>query len=540
MNAISNKGVAMNTMRKRLHRGERGQIMVLGVMGVLLVALMMLLTLNVGQATYEKIRIQQLSDSSAFSTATLQARSYNFFAYTNRANIAGLVAASSAHAYMSMASIVPEMFLSAMGNFIVMGIYEIGLCCACTYCSCVQHCIHASDDFQVAMDYHDAGEDLEDGLKDTSSYFIRAIKALDLHMSFIASQQLAMRAFVEYQTGLDNVAADLLGRYSAGSSHSLPVAAALNLPEYHSTFEDSSDKRKWVATEIANGSRWAKFVFSRHLGHLYGFVRPDTLYDLISDIPDAADGTSIPIYHAGESRTVKGGTGVPSKIKSSQRGPEGDAAAGHDYGAIFSQAHCGVMASTQEAQVGSDKDSGEHKCDHFGVFSGDCCDDEGDHEDAFKCLGTDSALLHNCFTLFAANEKPTEDFGQPVVYNVTKSDLRRTEGRGPKVAWEVTNSDSGKVAIDLRGTIGKKEVQLTDNPAVHGQGTALSKALVYYHYPVLADGWKEHPNFFNPYWKAKLQPFRGPTEVAKVLTLSGDIGKYGPILIGGLLGVPMP
>ena len=44
---------------RRVGRGERGQIMILGALGVLLVALMMLLTLNVGQSVFEKIRIQQ-------------------------------------------------------------------------------------------------------------------------------------------------------------------------------------------------------------------------------------------------------------------------------------------------------------------------------------------------------------------------------------------------------------------------------------------------------------------------------------------------
>ena len=42
---------------KRL-RAEQGQIMILGALGVLLVALMLLLTLNLGQAVFEKIRVQ--------------------------------------------------------------------------------------------------------------------------------------------------------------------------------------------------------------------------------------------------------------------------------------------------------------------------------------------------------------------------------------------------------------------------------------------------------------------------------------------------
>ena len=68
-----------------------------------------------------------------------------------------------------------------------------------------------------------------------------------------------------------------------------------------------------------------------------------------------------------------------------------------------------------------------------------------------------------------------------------------------------------------------------------GNGVAMSKAMVYYHLPRWPDGWKEHPNFFNPYWKAKLQPFRGSIEAAKVLVAAGTT-KYLP----ALLGSPLP
>ena len=31
----------------------------------------------------------------------------------------------------------------------------------------------------------------------------------------------------------------------------------------------------------------------------------------------------------------------------------------------------------------------------------------------------------------------------------------------------------------------------------------MARAMVYYHRP---GNWKEHPNFFNPFWRAKLAP----------------------------------
>jgi putative Flp pilus-assembly TadE/G-like protein len=534
---------------RRARRSERGQIMVLGVMGVLLVAIMMLLTLNIGQSVYEKIRLQQLSDSAAFSTATLEARSYNFLAYTNRANIAGLVAGVSAHGWMSMASTVPEMFKSAGMNFLIMGIFEIGLCCSCPYCSCVQHCIHAIRDFLTFWDYMDRGDELEDNLKECSDDFIRTIKALDLHMKYIALNQDAMVLWTGDQVLEDKVTEKIINSekaYAPGADNPGGVGAA-NAVQYGMTFELDADKRKWVGTEIANGSRYNEFVYDRGYGAIYTFVHVQTLMELLNDIPqDNTNGHSLIAYYVGESRVVEKGDGVESQIESSNHGPAGKALAAHDWGLIFSHAYCGVMASTFYASVGSNDGSGEHTCEYFFGINGSCCDDEGEHDDAFTCLGTDSVVVHNCFVLFKANEDPTSDFGQPAAWSVLTSDLRHTKGvsGGEQKPWEVTDSESGTVGVDLGGTIGRKEVQITNRPDADpvgagefGNGVALSKALVYYHLPKYDDGWKEHPNFFNPYWRGKLQPFRGVVEAGLALAAAGIV-KYSSILVGGLLVEP--
>ena len=88
-----------------------------------------------------------------------------------------------------------------------------------------------------------------------------------------------------------------------------------------------------------------------------------------------------------------------------------------------------------------------------------------------------------------------------------------------------------------------KSVQVTNQVE---KGAAISKAMAYYHYP---KDWKVHPNFFNPYWKAKLQPYRG-TEAALVLGFDGnyDHAFDAAILAGGsellnatgIGSVPMP
>lgn len=534
--------------------GQRGQTMVLGALGVLLVSLMMLLTLNVGKAVYEKVRIQQLADAAAFSTATLEARSFNFYAYTNRANIAGLVAGVSAHGFMSLASTVPGMFKAAAGGFFIMAGIEIALCCSCPYCACVQHCIHAGRDIAAAIAYLDKGDDLADGVKDISKLFITTIKALDLHVKLIAAQQQAMRAWTaEYVLTTDKAAHKLVDKYSPGAEVASTLGAGvglMNLNEYETAIENQNDKgkkkRKWLGTEIANGTRYNEFVTHRTLyaldaNNILAYIFPTTLDDFMRRIPRRyTNGFSMIVYHAGESRVVKGGSDVKSKISKNNHGPDGDALAAADEGAVFTQAYCAVGGGEYDARVGTDKNSGEHVC-HADWISYDCCKQESKHRDAFKCLGDDGLVTHNCFMLFHSDKDAGNDFGQPRAYAAIHSDLRRTKGQGPKPAWEITDSDSGKITVNLGGDVGQRQMQLTDNPNEFGKGLAVSKAMAYYHHPDWSsnqNGWKEAPNFFNPYWKAKLQPFRNTIEFEKVLAAAGYATKYAAMVAGGLVVKP--
>ena len=83
---------------------------------------------------------------------------------------------------------------------------------------------------------------------------------------------------------------------------------------------------------------------------------------------------------------------------------------------------------------------------------------------------------------------------------------------GENGAWEVDNGTDkkGNISVDLN-TGETLTVQISDKESELGKGWAMSKAMAYYHLPRYDDnGWKEHPNLFNPYWKAKLHPFRAP------------------------------
>lgn len=78
----------MLTLFHRLRQDEEGQTLVLGAVAMLVLAMAVMSTLSIGQAAYEKIKLQNTADATVYSIAATQARVFNFFAYSNRSMIA--------------------------------------------------------------------------------------------------------------------------------------------------------------------------------------------------------------------------------------------------------------------------------------------------------------------------------------------------------------------------------------------------------------------------------------------------------------------
>jgi hypothetical protein len=526
-------------MRRPLR--QRGQVMVLGALGVLIVAVTLLLTLNVGNSVYNKIRLQQLSDAASFSQATQEARAFNYFAYTNRANIGSLVAAVSAHSIMSMASSVPEMFNAASNNFIAMAIEELALCMTCCWPFCFsmcQHCIHAFNDTMIAMDYSDEADDLRDSVSDLDQAFRYLIMALDYHMQMIHADQLIMVAKVSYGIINDDIPHDLTSTQGflpdGVTLETHNMVRFLTLQQFLNTIETDETKNKWVPTEIANGTLWSsggmgggKMPYNHPWPYL--FVWFATLLDLMFDIPD--DGMSFVISHEGQGRVVKDPGSPPEpQISNSNNGPDGNAVSAYDDGTVLSllENNCfPLFISDYEAWVTSDANGGDHE-------NSGSCGESGNHD--LKCLsegvlgtGGVAGIPQGCFVLYKSNPEPGNDFNQPSVFSLFTQDLRVLE-QGGRAPWEI--NDEGHFELDL-GAIGSHHVQISNDPnrtaesggSEPGEGVAMSKSLVYYHLP---SDWKEAPNFFNPFWRAKLHPFKS-LQAVEVLGAAG-LTKYEALL----------
>ncbi|MHB1843474.1 MAG: TadE/TadG family type IV pilus assembly protein [Deltaproteobacteria bacterium] len=78
-----------------------GQAIVLLAVMASIVAFTLLTTFAIGEAVQEKIQLQQAADAASYSLAVQEARTFNFFAYTNRAMLSHYVAILATYGHMS-------------------------------------------------------------------------------------------------------------------------------------------------------------------------------------------------------------------------------------------------------------------------------------------------------------------------------------------------------------------------------------------------------------------------------------------------------
>jgi hypothetical protein len=82
------------TLRNSMRHRE-GQSLVLACLMILIVSLAVITTVNVGHTIHERVRLQNTADAAAFSMAAVEARAFNFYAFTNRTQVSHYVSAMS-------------------------------------------------------------------------------------------------------------------------------------------------------------------------------------------------------------------------------------------------------------------------------------------------------------------------------------------------------------------------------------------------------------------------------------------------------------
>jgi hypothetical protein len=103
----------MERTRRRRTRGQAGQALVPALLFLLMGGIGLYVAFGSFQMTSAKIKLQNTADAAAYSAAVLQARDYNFSAYTNRAMVANQVSAAQV---VALKSWIDELDNTYMGN----------------------------------------------------------------------------------------------------------------------------------------------------------------------------------------------------------------------------------------------------------------------------------------------------------------------------------------------------------------------------------------------------------------------------------------
>jgi hypothetical protein len=483
-----------------MRRQERGQALVLGALSFIVLALMVTLSFNLSQGLRAKMSLQQHSDSLAYSMAVMEARALNYYAVTNRSIAASYVAINTLHANISAAHLTHQLLAAGEQNFRKIAAIEKMMC------GKPKHCRHAQQARQIAgnygreaRDYNSKAMDLYARAKLAGSALYRMVDELNA-----SQRRVHQRTREAIQDGDSHGLRQLANYNSSGVSSLQEDVGRINAVEFDCAVDGlacpggvpSTSKKvhDQVFTELINATRpgWATRRADLIQGGIPFYLHSEFLIKLMRGIPGASH-LHRPTGHVATAKLVQEANGQIHG-GGQQSGNEGRFIVSKESGHMFNWwGHIWPMTSPYKALSETPRAMRISKCFSVG----------------------------NCFMKFRPTPDPRRDWGQPRVYSYVTQNLRI--GNPNKAPWEL--NAAGEVSM----THGNKNGKVTLAP---GKGAGFSKALVYYHRFDNADlaggrvagaeeGWREPPNLFAPYWRAKLHPFT-LEEAKRVLSEAGN------------------
>ncbi len=495
-------------MRTRIVLKTRGQTIVLGVLTLLVLAVMMMLTFTLNNVVHEKIRLQSTSDAAAYSSAIVQARAFNSMVYSNRAIAAAVVAQMTVHAWMNTASATTATLFSGAIAFIMIALMELAQSFCPIVCFCAIHCAHMIEAFVVMAKYFQKWSDYNDKVKGAEEKFNKAVGSIkemvdDIHKAQKEVLKNANGAIESIPGTLRNINAKEIKEYDKFTKdNQATFACALEGsdlkcegPEERSA--SSNSDRSTVMQNAANAMR----PFYDHL--LTVTDQHDDFKasgsDFLKDIQNN-EGNPI-VFKFGNAYT-----GESTMMLGDNQTDTAKSVGASVITTFFTSWHDGVGVMALPVWVFSDEGGGAH-------FPGWA--HQGDH-DKYKGMQNEDVCgdEKNCFINFRAVNDKDKDFGQPTSYASARYDTlaeKMSGGGRDRNAWLV--SEKGELELDMGS--GKARVQLIPRKP----GYAISKAKTYFHQP---GNWQAPPNFFDPFWRAKLHPFMSREEARKAAETAGD------------------
>jgi hypothetical protein len=499
------------------HSRRRGQTMVLSVVTMLMLALMMLIGFNIAHTAHERIRIQQAADAQAYSVAVLQARAMNVNAVINRTIAALTVAQMSLHAWNTIASHEVDMLWAGFISFLGVSATEAGQCNPWA----LIHCWDAFEALLIAFDYLSEKQDYEDKLQGKEQDFNDAVKELYEAKKSLYDQEKDFVDQVQGEINGGSILTDMLEK-TAPQAQYADGLHSINVNNFLCTLDGPDDIGACSGSEplvfqrarpppsersksMQNCANAARGLFNKvgGLGAMLGdeqfakggpFVVTDP--DKMMEIQE--EGHYVATYIPGAFSSRVGDTEFDKASNNGEEAVNVGSATGIG-GTVVNWRH-GFGGMILGSSVFSSQGGGEHT----GAV--------GDNHPEFKTIA--KVPREATFISFNAhtNPSPDNDWGQPNAYGAVTQDLRLLQ-KGGKGAFEVAKNGSG--TINLR--IGNEQRKIT--LVAENTGVAVGKAKAYFHQ--LGASWKLPPNGFDPFWRAKLHPFKR-VELREVLNIAGD------------------
>lgn len=477
--------------------------MVLACFSMLMLALMLMLSFNLSNAIHERIRIQSHADAQAYSTALIQARTFNQLAYSNRAIAAALVAQTGLHAWLAIASEAQSIHIAFRNSFYMVAGIEFCLClCPCPKCQ-IPHCKDGIKALQIANKHNRKAREVANKIKQRESAFNNAVSSLHNMVKAMRMGQLGAVAKAGIEVTSQGQMLKQLKANNAPASKYLTVADGLNLNSLMCSLEgvpagggmncsasavDNSERGR-IIQSVASGTR-TPFTADEGIPRAMGSIHTDYI-PMSSFLRGLQNNEGVHGFFF----DIGAGLGSSTNNRNPATHSRLTTVGGSSRGGLFVQWRHGFGGFTLGSSAYSNNQSGRHTpgATHqgqHGSFGG--CDQE------------------ECFVNFRVSSDAQRDFNQPSTYGAVSQDLRWTiNGQKP---WEVNSS--GDINVKLGG-VGDIKMSLVSK----GEGYAVSKAKAYFHQ--LGD-WRVAPNAFDPFWRAKLHRFNDSQELLLVAGGAGD------------------
>lgn len=525
--------------KRKLMRKRPGQALPLAGLGFLIMFLAVLATMNLGQAVYQKMRTQNAADSAAYSLAAMEARAFNFVALTNRTQIVHYNTALVLQSYLSYAGFVVGMSNTVRDMLkVAKAVNDIGCKLPppanvpfCAGARIIDVVVNIVDIFaEIARNLYSALHTIVGYAVDAISRFNRyAIWQMQLIRLLLINAHLltGMHEFIQAND-------DEMGFTSKNKWFNVLLNGVLNSLEFRKAFDSGAGLNPFLldlVLDLAGGNlnEYGMDPSDEDIQEAQGVMaeminasrNQKGIYDRSATVIAVGIGV-IAGEKKGQTKVVDEGEVGPEvgRIRKSPKNyPAGaDTLASDDYLAsgFGFMGLPGTAVLVRGTNLGdgiyADEEGGEHyRYRESGKSAGGpgglggvmpipfptTVDDTFETKSGNK---SDHKFFMAPYFKFKPNPDRESEYGQPSTWIFLNKHHENFQTGSNKKPWQYKfNFQHGSwPTASLDTTIGGKR-----NSYLLEGLNVIARGQVYYHRPGV---WDEHPNFFNPFWRARLAP----------------------------------